>query len=131
MQPTIEKPCMKCGKIQSFDQFYKTLRYGRDYWLPSCKECHRAMVAVYRKTLEGKAAQRRADVVRRGRHPLQMRARNAVNHEVLMSRLLRPDALVCAYCTEPAVEYHHHNGYAPEHSLDVVAVCRPCHLKQD
>jgi hypothetical protein len=36
----------------------------------------------------------------------------------------------CPDCGTPAVIYHHHRGYAPEHWLDVVAMCQSCHGKR-
>ena len=32
----------------------------------------------------------------------------------------------CVVCAQPASSYHHHS-YAPEHQLDVVALCGRCH----
>lgn len=33
----------------------------------------------------------------------------------------------CHYCPAQAKQYHHHNGYEPEHYLDVVPICIKCH----
>ena len=30
-------------------------------------------------------------------------------------------------CGKQGEQYHHHKGYAPEHRLDVVPICRKCH----
>ena len=45
-------------------------------------------------------------------------------------RLPRPRDVACTGCGAQAAEYHHHKGYAPEHRLDVVAVCRSCHRRE-
>jgi hypothetical protein len=51
---------------------------------------------------------------------------NAVRNAIRQGILFRPHA--CSLC--PSVEdiqAHHHRGYAPEHWLDVLWVCRTCH----
>lgn len=61
------------------------------------------------------------------RDPMRLKARRAVNHAVDNSRLAQPRRLPCIRCGRNAHEYHHHLGYAPEHHLDVQALCRACH----
>lgn len=56
----------------------------------------------------------------------ERRARTAVNRAVRAGKLPRASTLACS-CGKPAREYHHHNGYAREHYLDVIAVCAFCH----
>lgn len=34
----------------------------------------------------------------------------------------------CCDCDAWAQQYHHNNGYEPEHWLDVVPLCRRCHV---
>lgn len=64
-------------------------------------------------------------------------ARIAVNVEVRFGRLPRPNTLPCTDCGhiwkpgERRHEYDHHNGYAPEHYLDVEPVCTTCHARRD
>ena len=36
----------------------------------------------------------------------------------------------CIECGDAKVQAHHHNGYEPEHALDVVWLCRPCHQRR-
>ena len=55
------------------------------------------------------------------------KATAAVRGALERGELPRPDAVPCRSCGRPASEYHHHQGYAPEHRLAVVALCRPCH----
>ena len=56
------------------------------------------------------------------------RARSLVNVRIRRGTLVSPSTLLCVDCGGPASEYDHYLGYAPEHKLDVQAVCRPCHL---
>ena len=48
-----------------------------------------------------------------------------VRHAVRTGRLLRT---ACVDCGGASLEAHHHNGYDADHALDVVWLCRPCHL---
>jgi hypothetical protein len=52
-------------------------------------------------------------------------------HAAHYAGLLPPaKTLLCVDCGAQAQEYHHHNGYEPEHLLDVIPVCRACHGKR-
>lgn len=56
-----------------------------------------------------------------------MAARAALRKAVLTGELPNIKTLVCVDCGAPAQEYHHHNGYEPEHWLDVIPLCHKCH----
>lgn len=59
-------------------------------------------------------------------YPSVMRKiRIAIRDEILPD----PKKLKCINCGKKAKDYHHHLGYAKEHRLDVIPVCRLCHLK--
>lgn len=61
--------------------------------------------------------------------PDQRRARNAVYRALTSGELIRPDT--CQQCGEKHssknITAHHHNGYDPEHEIDVEWLCRRCH----
>lgn len=65
----------------------------------------------------------------RAKHPNRIVARHAVSYAVRSGRMPSPRDLTCTVCGVPAEHYHHHNGYKPEHSMDVVPVCRACHIE--
>lgn len=67
----------------------------------------------------------------REKHPLRAKAREAVTYAVRIGKLPRVWTLKCAHCGNPAQQYHHHYGYEPEHWLDVIPLCKPCHWKID
>jgi len=49
-----------------------------------------------------------------------------VTQAVKAGRLTR--AATCEECGGPGpIQGHHHRGYEPEHELDVVWLCKPCH----
>lgn len=52
---------------------------------------------------------------------------SAVAHALKSGRLTKSD---CADCGGPSLQAHHHNGYEPEHALDVVWLCHPCHMSR-
>jgi hypothetical protein len=54
-----------------------------------------------------------------------------VKRAMLDGTLPHPSSLDCVACGSPAEHYHHHNGYLPPHELDVIALCRDCHVKAD
>jgi hypothetical protein len=60
-------------------------------------------------------------------HPNQWQARLTVRRAIIHNDLPRLAQQKCTDCGQQAVNYHHHLGYAPEHWLDVVPLCRKCH----
>lgn len=78
----------------------------------------------YLQSAKGKATIRNRQ---RKESPEQIKARSAVSKAIKIGKLPRPDTLKCS-CGEKAKQYHHHKGYAPEHWLDVVPICRKCHI---
>jgi hypothetical protein len=57
------------------------------------------------------------------------RARAAVNQAVRRGKLPRVKTLQCVECGGQAEEYHHHISHKREHYLDVIPLCKTCHLK--
>ena len=106
------------------------------------KETMKRAAAKYQKTEKGQRtalkAKRKYEHSEKGKayhkqwslkHPESRKARNVVEWAVRKGTLPRPDSLPCHYCPNPAKEYHHWKGYAPENRLDVVAVCKKCHYE--
>lgn len=52
-------------------------------------------------------------------------AKNAVARAIRGGRLVR---LPCEYCGSLPSEAHHYNGYAREHRLDVIWLCKRHHV---
>lgn len=59
------------------------------------------------------------------------RARAALRYAVRTGRLVRPSACSSCGVEGKRIHGHHHNGYSPEHALDVVWLCSRCHHKAD
>ena len=59
-------------------------------------------------------------------HPERRDAKAAVRQAVKIGELAPVGSLQCS-CGEPANQYHHHKGYAREHWLDIIPLCKKCH----
>lgn len=151
------KRCSKCGEAKPLDQFHNgKTKDGLRYW---CKSCDKASNEKWRKAHpEEKAAiekawyvanHEHATEVRRAwsaanrtrknrlnakwlrRHPDRRIAYKAVNYTVKSGRFPPVNTMVCEVCDEAlACAWHHHNGYDAEYRLDVIAVCKECHIKE-
>ena len=82
----------------------------------------KAALARYRQTDKGRATL----AAMKQQHPERFKAREAVNIAVRAGRLPQPTTLQCSYCDNAAHNWHHSQGYEPEHWLDVVPACRSC-----
>ena len=81
------------------------------------------------QTEKRKAYQREFAKIDRIRHPERHKARDAVKSMIKNGAIPKASALKCHNCPSQAKEYHHHNGYAQESWLDVIPVCKECHIK--
>lgn len=89
-----------------------------------------AQCRQYRSTERGRDVMRRAHQNERERFPDHIAARTAVSNAVRDGRLDKPSC--CSNCGRSGrIEAHHHLGYEPEHQLDVVWLCPPCHKAAD
>ena len=152
----ITKRCSKCKEIKPLSEF-STDRSRKDGLQFHCKKCysqyskqyrqtekgkdvHKRATCKYSKTERGKTTQKRYEQSEKGkaqrrnsachyhaRHPQKIKAVQAVNNAIYAGKLPQPDTLQCHYCPARAKEYHHYKGYAPEHWLDVIPVCKKCH----
>jgi len=62
----------------------------------------------------------------------QYKAYQSVRTAIEKGELPKPSTLPCKFCFDDAhlksaEEYHHHKGYAREHWLDVIPLCKKCH----
>jgi len=94
---------------------------------PEARKKQAARMRKYRQTPSGNKAYRKAGRKTRKQHPRRMSAGSAVAHAIVMNRLSRASDCVCADCGKPAEQYHH-ESYEKEHWLDVVPLCRDCHV---
>ena len=81
----------------------------------------KAAVEKFAKSERGRAAARRSSKRSRQRYPEKAKARDAVNHEIKMGRMVR---LPCEVCGNPKTDAHHDDYSKP---LEVRWLCREHH----
>lgn len=147
-----KEPRMECGHRKQCNLCrYKTklarstpeqrAAYMKAYFqTPSGKAAKRRSHKAWQQSEKGRAYSQRPDVKRyraakcakhRANNPGKNAARNAVRSAKKHGELAPASEHQCNHCGRRASEYHHHNGYDKEHWLDVIPLCRPCHLKAD
>lgn len=146
------KTCPGCKARKGLDEYHRSSREhdGRQTY---CKPCQiaRARESLLKRIADPEARKQAnavarvrhkanrlakpelySSILRRGqsryraKHKERVKARWKVANEVKRGRMPHPSTLLCR-CGAPAAEYHHHMGYAPEHELDVIPLCGPCH----
>ena len=152
----IMKYCPECKKTKSGLEFYKD-KFRRDGLSTRCKPCTIAYVKAYTQTERGREVARKAQrkyrasdhgkkrkredqkaylATERGKeikhksaykYPERRKARIILGNSIRDGKLKPAREFQCSNCNNSAKEYHHHNGYAPEHALDVIPLCRECH----
>lgn len=143
-EQTQTKKCSKCGEAKPLDEFHRNRKMpdGLQYVCKTCRaEERRAYYAANREYQdEVNRTWRIANPEKveqyyareRAKYPERVAARSEVNKAVKRGDFPPPSALVCDHCQEAQAEqWHHYLGYAPEHWLDVIAVCIPCHVELD
>lgn len=139
------KSCNKCGEEKPLTEFHRRpggrkgvcracrcysarLKYATDH-------AHRQRLLSYAKqyfkTDAGLETRRRADIRYRMNNRLKRNARQKVYLAVKSGRLPAPNGRLCSKCGTQADQYHHHRGYSREVALDVLPVCRSCHVELD
>ena len=136
------KRCSKCGEEKPLDQYAKD-KSRKDNAYPQCKACVNARVTKWKSTDAGKTAVKRYEQSEKGKatrkrgmavhlndakNQIKRRARRAVAWAIKKGEMAPPSACQCNDCRNaPAVELHHHS-YEPIHWLDVVPLCKACHV---
>lgn len=103
----------------------KQPEYARAYRRERYKVTGPKCIKDWRRRNPEKRAKYREDW--QARHPEKYAAHNAVWSAIHTGKMKPAKSFDCVDCGQPAIEYDHHLGYAPEHRLDVQPLCRPCH----
>jgi len=150
------KECSSCETWKPLSE-YAPRKKGRDGLRGQCRSCRQAVLNAYYRTEHGQASIRKAqrkyynsekDLARRQRHhqtekwrvtnrrsvqvwqnrnPIKKKAAHTVHYAVTKGDLPNAASCACVDCSAQAEEYHH-ESYKPEHWLDVVPLCRRCHM---
>ena len=135
--------CYTWGLIKPEQEFYKSKKNlsGRE---GSCKECCKKKAMLYRNnpfiaeknkkymkkySKHNKEKLSKIQKKYRLKNQLKSRARSKVNHAIRDRRLFKPNC--CEYCCLEDVLYAHHTSYDEHMWLNVIWLCRDCHLKAD
>ena len=110
------KGCFACGTWKPRSEFCSDVSRcsGLD---TKCSSCRRVRVRKQRRMVAPSVKEQQA-------------ASSAVSYAVATGRFPAIDTLQCHKCGGDAEHYHHHNGYAVENRLDVIPLCRSCHIKE-
>lgn len=139
----ISKKCSKCKQVKPISEFPRQAqgKHGRHNQCKRCKYewAKTPKAKAYQKMYNREYGQReKVKLVNRLRHAqIRLRdmdkcaARSAVSNAVKYGRMPPAKTLRCICCPQPAAQWHHHLGYAPEHWLDVIPVCHLCHKLLD
>ena len=133
----MNKKCTECGKEKPLSEYHKH-KQGRLGLNPKCKSCRKEFARTqrgkelqavrgtrYRLTSEGK----RRHIIDNKKHrklwPNKCRAREAVNHAIVLGKLNKPSC--CVSCGNGGILHGHHHSYEKEFWLDVEWLCSGCH----
>lgn len=67
----------------------------------------------------------------REKFPQKYKSRTKLGNAVARGIIPAASKLICIDCEAPAKEYHHHMGYDNINALNVIPVCKKCHVKRD
>ncbi len=134
------KTCTKCHQEKTLTEFYpdQSAHGPKCGYRARCKACQKTQQARYLHSRQGRATIRRyaTTAISRARqkryclrHPERRQAKNAVYWAIRNGILPHPESIQCLCGSHRAEQYHHHKGYAKQHWLDVMAVCRPYHTQ--
>jgi hypothetical protein len=130
--------CNKC-KVEhpnTPDFFHKNPRFP-DQPYPICITCRRKYARLpevkervnEKNRTSGTAKKRRAEAIKRWRqrNRLQEKCYQRVRNSIRSGELKRQP---CERCGAEKAEAHHHKGYEQEYWLDVVWLCKGCHVEE-
>lgn len=152
----MHKKCNKCGQEKPLSKFHRQ-KDSKDGYRNDCGECHNEMTRAWKRANRGHVAEynrawreanpERVTELRREwnsanpekvakmkrvyqiRNPQKYAARKAVTYATQSGKMPPAKDLDCTECGGQAQEYHHHKGYDDEHWLDVIPVCKKCHVE--
>lgn len=114
------RTCTRCGETKPIEEYERRGAYRVHF----CRECLNKQVRERYASDPDFAAERKDKAWRtRQLHPEQKKAWIAVDIAIRAGRLTPQPC----WCGDVETDAHHHRGYAPEHALDVVWLCRRHH----
>ena len=130
------KTCNKCRELKDLTSFskHKKSKDGLQY---NCKDCakiykqnndHSEYMKRYFATDSGREAKRRGNAINKRKFPEKIKAQKVLNNAIAAGNIYRPTT--CSSCNKEGRIEAHHWSYLEEHWLDVVWLCRGCHVAE-
>ena len=140
------KICSRCKEVKELNDFYQSSREGCRPVASNCKKCdskrhkehylentekmkersRKSYLKNQRRCLEYAREYRKSHpgLVRalNRKHPLRIRARNAVNNAIAGGRIKKRN--ICEICLNSPTHCHHGDYSKP---MDFIELCRECH----
>ena len=118
------KICIGCKKEKDKAE-YTTDNKHRDHKYPYCRECCKARAADLYKRKPDVYSSASSKWGKKNRHKVQ--AYNNVYKAILSGEIIKPKR--CQKCdAKERLDAHHENGYEGDSALDVIFLCRRCHM---
>jgi len=137
-----EKTCSRCGRTLPAVLFHRHRR-SLDGLVSHCAEClskrqrtdagreiKRVAARKFAHSAKGRRYIREYSRYYRKIHVAESKARSAVSRATRDGHLPRANTQVCVQCGQAAEQYHHYLGYEHEHAINVIPLCRTCHIRQ-
>lgn len=141
------KQCSTCKIIKPLKFFSRRKdQYTKDGYRGQCKDCKyhcvkkwinspqgrekfRKIQKRYRQTKKGKYSISKGSKKYYWQHKRKRTAKMVVWNAIETKKIPKISTQKCSQCYTQAHHYHHHKGYAKKHRLDVIPLCRFCHVK--
>lgn len=105
----------------------KILKTRRKYYLTENGKLSQSIrTKKYLKTEKGKQTRKKIDAKMRILYPNRYKARKKLNYYIESGKLSRPTT--CSKCNIVCKPDAHHYSYEKEHWLDVIWLCKKCHV---
>ena len=153
LELTMTKVCSKCAIEKDLSEFNAN-KQGKDGRRSDCKLCSNASIkkskakdperyAEHKNNWANENPEKRslsqknwndanqdkktlATARSKAKNPTHQKARQAANNAINWGKLIRPGE--CSSCLVECTPEAHHPSYLPEHWLDVVFLCKQCHV---
>ncbi len=144
------KMCNRCKQLLPISDFYRQPS-SSDGYFNQCKSCIKTIGQEERKGFseekkkqlskntnewrkrnpeKTKATEKKTKEKYKRKHLEKVKARGRISSLIQKRNLVKP--LHCQNCGDFAyLEAHHYKGYASEHALDVLWLCRRCHTQAE
>ena len=93
------------------------------------RKVRRGIRRRFHLTQKGKELRRRARISYRHKNKGKVYAREMVRYHVRVGNIPYPKNLNCISCNSQAAHYHHHKGYAHKNWMNIIPLCKKCHIK--